>query len=76
MVPRLKEEYNQRVIGAMTEEFSYRNKMEVPKLQKIVISRGVGAAVADKKLVEHAIEELTLISGQKAVATLSKKRRV
>ena len=47
--------------------------MEVPKLQKIVISRGVGAAVADKKLVEHAIEELTLISGQKAVATLSKK---
>lgn len=73
MVPRLKEEYNQRVIGAMTEEFSYRNKMEVPKLQKIVISRGVGAAVADKKLVEHAIEELTLISGQKAVATLSKK---
>ena len=73
MVPRLKEEYNQRVIGAMTEEFSYRNKMEVPKLQKIVISRGVGAAVADKKLVEHAIEELTLISGQRAVATLSKK---
>ena len=73
MVPRLKEEYNQRVVGAMTEEFSYRNKMEVPKLQKIVISRGVGAAVADKKLVEHAIEELTMISGQKAVATLSKK---
>ena len=73
MVPRLKEEYNHRVIGAMTEEFSYRNKMEVPKLQKIVISRGVGAAVADKKLVEHAIEELTLISGQKAVATVSKK---
>lgn len=73
MVPRLKEEYNQRVIGAMTEEFSYRNEMEVPKLQKIVISRGVGAAVADKKLVEHAIEELTLISGQRAVATLSKK---
>ena len=73
MVPRLKEEYNHRVIGVMTEEFSYRNKMEVPKLQKIVISRGVGAAVADKKLVEHAIEELTLISGQKAVATLSKK---
>ena len=73
MVPRLKEEYNYRVISAMTEEFSYRNKMEVPKLQKIVISRGVGAAVADKKLVEHAIEELTLISGQKAVATLSKK---
>jgi len=73
MVPRLKQEYNDRVISAMTEEFSYGNKMEVPKLQKIVISRGVGAAVADKKLVEHAIDELTTISGQKAVATISKK---
>jgi large subunit ribosomal protein L5 len=73
MAPRLKEEYKERVVGAMTEEFSYQNRMEVPKLQKIVISRGVGAAVADKKMVEHAIEELTLISGQKAVATLSKK---
>ena len=73
MVPRLKEEYNQRVIGAMTEEFSYRNKMEVPKLQKIVISRGVGAAVADKKLIDHAVEEITTISGQKAIATISKK---
>ena len=52
---------------------AFQFRMEVPKLQKIVISRGVGAAVADKKLVEHAIEELTLISGQKAVATLSKK---
>ena len=73
MIPRLKEEYNQRIVGALTKEFSYRNRMEVPKIKKIVISRGVGAAVADKKLVEHAIEELTLISGQKAVATLSKK---
>ena len=73
MIPRLKEEYNQRIVGALTKEFSYGNRMEVPKIKKIVISRGVGAAVADKKLVEHAIEELTLISGQKAVATLSKK---
>ena len=73
MIPRLKEEYTQRIVGALTKEFSYRNRMEVPKIKKIVISRGVGAAVADKKLVEHAIEELTLISGQKAVATLSKK---
>jgi len=47
--------------------------MEVPKLEKIVISRGVGAAVADKKLIDHAVEELTQISGQKAVATMSKK---
>jgi large subunit ribosomal protein L5 len=73
MVPRVKQEYKDRVIQAMTEEFSYTNVMQVPKLQKIVISRGVGAAVADKKLVEHAVDELTQISGQLAVATLSKK---
>ena len=73
MVPRVKQEYKDRVIQAMTEEFSYNNVMQVPKLQKIVISRGVGAAVADKKLVEHAVDELTQISGQLAVATLSKK---
>jgi large subunit ribosomal protein L5 len=73
MVPRVKQEYKDRVIQAMTEEFSYNNVMQVPKLQKIVISRGVGAAVADKKLVEHAVDELTQISGQRAVATLSKK---
>ena len=73
MVPRVKQEYKDRVIQAMTEEFSYANVMQVPKLQKIVISRGVGAAVADKKLVEHAVDELTQISGQLAVATLSKK---
>ncbi len=72
-VPRLKQEYNERVIKALTEEFGYNNVMEVPKLQKIVISRGVGAAVADKKLIDHAVDELTMISGQKAVATISKK---
>jgi large subunit ribosomal protein L5 len=51
----------------------YKNIMQVPKLNKIVISRGVGAAVGDKKLIDHAVEELTLISGQKALPTLSKK---
>ena len=55
------------------EEFGYKNVMQVPKLQKIVLSRGVGAAVADKKLVDHAVDELTMISGQKALPTLSKK---
>ncbi len=72
-VPRLKQEYKDKVISALTEEFSYENKMEVPKLTKIVISRGVGGAVADKKLIDHAVEELTAISGQKAVSTISKK---
>ena len=72
-IPRLKQEYKDKVMSALTEEFGYKNVMQVPKLQKIVISKGVGAAVADKKLVDHAVEELTMISGQKAVATLSKK---
>jgi large subunit ribosomal protein L5 len=72
-VPRLKQEYKDKVVAALTEEFGYKNVMQVPKLKKIVISKGVGAAVADKKLIDHAIDELTKISGQKAVATLSKK---
>ncbi len=72
-VPRLKQEYNERVKNALTEEFSYSNVMEVPKLEKIVISRGVGGAVADKKLIDHAVDELSSISGQKAIATYSKK---
>ncbi|MEK9750511.1 MAG: 50S ribosomal protein L5 [Flavobacteriaceae bacterium] len=71
--PRLKEEYRERIIAALTEEFGYKNTMMVPKLEKIVISRGVGAAVADKKLVDQAVDELTLITGQKAIATISKK---
>ena len=71
--PRLKQEYKDRVISALTEEFGYTNVMQVPKLKKIVISRGVGAAVADKKLIDHAVDELSAISGQKAVATMSKK---
>ena len=71
--PRLKEEYKSRVIAALKEEFGYKNVMQVPKLEKIVISRGVGAAVADKKLIDYAVEELSTISGQKAVATISKK---
>ncbi|WP_424495094.1 50S ribosomal protein L5 [Salinimicrobium sp. GXAS 041] len=72
-VPRLKQEYKERIISSLTEEFSYSNVMEVPKLEKIVLSRGVGAAVADKKLIDHAVDELTAITGQKAVATISKK---
>ncbi len=72
-IPRLKKEYKERVIKALHDEFGYKNIMEVPKLQKIVVSRGVGAAVADKKLIDHAVEELSTITGQKAIATISKK---
>jgi large subunit ribosomal protein L5 len=70
---RLKKEYNERIISGLKEEFGYKNLMEVPRLQKIVLSRGVGAAVADKKLIDYAVEELTYISGQKAIPTISKK---
>ena len=72
-VPRLKQEYKDRVIASLTEEFGYKNVMQVPKLQKIVLSRGVGGAVADKKLIDYAVDELTMITGQKAVSTISKK---
>ena len=71
--PRLKQEYNDQIVNRLKETFSYKSIMQVPKLQKIVLSRGGGAAVADKKLIDHAVDELTLITGQKAVATLSKK---
>lgn len=71
--PRLKEEYKSRVINALTDEFGYKNVMQVPKLQGIVVSRGVGSAVADKKLIDYSVEELTNITGQKAVPTISKK---
>ena len=71
--PRLKDDYSNKIVKQLKDKLSLTNIMQVPSLVKIVISRGVGAAVSDKKLVEHPVEELTLISGQKAIATLSKK---
>ena len=71
--PRLKDDYSKKVTKDLQGKLELKNVMQVPTLDKIVISRGVGAAVSDKKLIDHAVEELTLISGQKAVATLSKK---
>ena len=72
-VPRLKKEYNDVITKNMMDNHSLGNIMQVPKLKKIVISKGVGAAVADKKLIDHALDEISLISGQKAIATMSKK---
>ena len=72
-IPRLKQEYREKVIPALKDEFGYVNVMQVPKLKKIVVSKGVGDAVADKKLIDHAVEELSTITGQKAIATISKK---
>ena len=71
--PRLKGKYQQEVIPALMKRFGYKSIMQVPRLEKISINRGVNGAVADKKLVDIAIEELSTISGQKAVATMSKK---
>ena len=71
--PRLQEMYRAEIIPALTEKFGYKSKMQVPKLTKIVLSQGVGDAVADKKLVDTAVEDLTRIAGQRAVSTISKK---
>ena len=71
--PRLKKEYKETVVSNLKKKFEYSNVMQVPRLEKIVISKGVGEAVNDKKLIDHAVEEITNISGQKAIATLSKK---
>jgi len=71
--PRLKEDYSKKIINDLKGKLELKNIMQVPSLDKIIISRGVGAAVGDKKLIDYAVEELTLISGQKAIATLSKK---
>ena len=71
--PNLSKKYKEEIIPALTKEFSYTTPMQVPKLEKIVINQGLGQAIADKKLIDIAIDELTTITGQKAVATLSKK---
>ena len=73
MAARLKEIYNEKIVPALKEEFSYKNVMQVPRLNKICLSQGVGGAVSDKKLVDNAVEEMTIIAGQRAVPTKSKK---
>ncbi|MGL4333212.1 MAG: 50S ribosomal protein L5 [Bacteroidales bacterium] len=69
----LKNEYKERIVPALMKEFNYSTVMQVPVLKKIVINQGLGIAVADKKIIDIAINELSAITGQKAVATLSKK---
>jgi large subunit ribosomal protein L5 len=73
ITPRLKTKYKDEVIPALMKRFGYKSIMQVPRLEKIAINRGVNGAVNDKKLVDIALEELTTISGQKAVPTYSKK---
>ena len=69
----LKKDYTERIVPALEKEFNYTSVMQVPRLTKIVINQGLGMATADKKVIETAINELTAITGQKAVPTLSKK---
>lgn len=71
--PRLKKSYKDKIITALKQEFGYTSSMQVPRLKKIVLSQGLGAAVADKKIIDYAIEEMTTIAGQKAVPTVSKR---
>ncbi len=71
--PRLADKYKKEVVPALVKKFSYKSVMQTPKLEKICVNRGVNGAVADKKLVDVAVDELSNITGQKAIATRSKK---
>ncbi len=71
--PNYKTKYQEEIIPALMKEFGYTTTMRVPRLEKIVINQGIGNAISDKKLIESAQKELSLIAGQKAVQTLSKK---
>ena len=71
--PRLKTKYNEEIVTALKDKFQYKSVMQVPRLQKIAINQGVGAAATDKKLIDNAINEMTTITGQKAIPAKSKK---
>lgn len=71
--PRLKTKYKDEVVPALSKEFGYKSSMQVPKIEKICINQGLGDAVADKKIIESAVNEMSSIAGQKAVATYSRK---
>src|SRR5215217_480240 len=71
--PRLADKYTNEVVPALMKRFAYKSVMQVPRLEKICLNRGVNGAVSDKKLIDIALDELSTISGQKAVATMSKK---
>lgn len=72
-VPRLKQQYNDEIRQKMLDEFGYKNPMEVPKLEKVVVNMGVGEAVGDSKIIHTAVEDLSLITGQKPVITKARK---
>jgi large subunit ribosomal protein L5 len=72
-VPRLKDKYSKEVVPALKKKFNYKSPMQVPRLLKICVNQGVGDAVSDKKLIESAIHEMSMVTGQRAVPTKSKK---
>lgn len=72
-LPRLKKKYTEEIVSSLKKEFQFKSQMQVPKLQKICLNQGVGDAITDKKIIETALEEMTLVAGQKAVPTKSKK---
>lgn len=72
-LPRLKEKYRNEIVPSLKEHFTYKSVMQVPTIEKVVINQGIGEATQDKKLIDTALAELTMIAGQKAVSTLSKK---
>jgi len=71
--PRLKERYDGDISKTLQEKFAFKSNMRIPKLEKIVLSQGIGAATSDKKLIESAVNDMSIITGQKAVVTISKK---
>ncbi len=72
-VPTLRKKYEEEISSNLMKEFNYKSVMQIPKLEKIVINQGIGEAVADKKLIDYAVKEMTAITGQQAVVTKSKK---
>ena len=70
--PKLREQYKSEIVPALMKEFNYKSVMQVPRLLKISLNQGIGAALADKKLIDYGVEEMTAITGQKAVPTISR----
>lgn len=71
--PRLRSQYKSEIVPALMQEFQYKTVMQVPRLVKISLNQGIGAALADKKLIDYGVEEMSTITGQKAVPTISKR---
>lgn len=71
--PTLRKKYKEEIVPALMKEFNYKSVMQVPRIEKLVLNQGIGKAITDKKVIDNAIEELTTITGQKAVKTISRK---